>query len=426
MRLAPGSPAALLPELGGVPRARRRPCRATGRPLRRPSGARAVARRQRVRRATCAECFCDALGRATSAPGCPHATATVEALNAAWGTSFWSAALRRRSTRSSRRAPRAVRAQPRARARLPAFLLGRAAHVLPRRARRAARSSRPTCRSRRTSLGVKPPCDLWRWAPRGGRRRAATTTPTRPTRGRRGAGAAADLMRSLRRRAAVAADGAGGRRGQLAAAQRAQAARARCGCWIAAGGRARRRRGAVLPVAGGPRRGAEQFHSAMLPHGGAEHARLPRGQRARPRARGARRRGRHAGRGRGRDRARLGAWWALEAGPRPSLDLQLLDQLAALPRRAVGGRRDRRPAARRTPTSPDTASCSCRACSRSPTRLRPTRRLREGRRPARDGPLQRDRRRRPRGPRRAPIPPPSASCWGCGWRTSGRSAPAIA
>ena len=43
------------------------------------------------------------------------------------------------------------------------------------------------------------------------------------------------------------------------------------------------------------RRGAEKFHSAMLPHGGTDTAGLPRGRRARRRPRPARRGARLAG-----------------------------------------------------------------------------------------------------------------------------------
>ena len=110
-------------------------------------------------------CYCDASAAAFRALARSERYGTIDALNRAWGTSFWS----QRYTRLGRdrhAAADALDAQPGPDARLPPLQLRRAARLLPRRGRghpqaQRPRRSPPTSWSPRTSANL----DYWSWAP---------------------------------------------------------------------------------------------------------------------------------------------------------------------------------------------------------------------------------------------------------------------
>ena len=181
---------------------------------------------------TCTTSTAPRLRRATatrpsprSASGCSERYGTLDALNAAWGTTFWGQRYGAVGARSSRRAVGAQRQQPGAAPRLrraspPTQLLA----LLPRRARRDPRSTAAHARSPRTSW--RPPArrpTYWAWAPRGRRRRQRPLPDRRRDDTTSSLRMAADLTRSARRRRPVDPDGALDLGRQLAAAQHRQA-----------------------------------------------------------------------------------------------------------------------------------------------------------------------------------------------------------
>ena len=146
-----------------VPARRRGDRRAARRALRAPPRGRHVARAQRVRRPGL-RLLRRGIRRELPRLAASGATASLDALNAAWGTTFWG---QRYGAWDEIDAPRqsAERRQPGAAAGLPAVQLRRAARVLRARARRDPRGtpSQPiTTNFMATSC---PSVDYWAWAP---------------------------------------------------------------------------------------------------------------------------------------------------------------------------------------------------------------------------------------------------------------------
>ena len=258
-----------LPQLAGLPRARRWRWSAAGRPVR------ATTRRWRMwhvhNEYGChnMHCYCDDSAPRPSATGCATATATST----------------RSTTRGARRSGRqrysdwAQVLPPRA---TPTF--ANPTQQLDFRrfcsdALLACSGPSGTCCDELTpgvpvTTNFMGMCDRAHRLRRLGRRDGRRLQ--RPLPVRRGPGSApaelafaADLIRGSPA-AAVAADGALHQRGQLAAAQRGEAARASWSATACCARGPRRRRGAVLPVAGQSRAGAEKWHSAMVPHAGTD------------------------------------------------------------------------------------------------------------------------------------------------------------
>ena len=238
-----------------------------GHALRRPPGAGAVARRQRVR--------------------LPHSDLLLRGVAPTF-RALAARAVRRRSTRSTTPGPptsgrsatplRRVlppRAAPTSPIRRSSSTSARSATTRCWTATAGARTScggsRPTCRSPRTSWAACKPSTT-STGPPSGRRRRSTPTPTRHDPRPHRAGLVYDRC-ARSGRAAVDPDGAGAERGQLAGPQRAEAARAmRLWSWQAVAHGA----DAVLYFQWRQSRGgAEKFHSAMVPHARRRHPGLP-------------------------------------------------------------------------------------------------------------------------------------------------------
>ncbi len=174
-----------------------------------------------------AHCYCD-VSAADFRAWLERRYTTLEALNDAWGTAFWS----QRYTAWEQVLPAAHRAhlpQPDPAAGLRPVQLRRAAGPLLRRARRAAPAeSRRPGHHELHGDGARPQHGLLRLGPPA-RRRLAGPLPDgrRPRRPRRAVLVGRPHPRS-RGRQAVVPDGALAERSELAAPQRRQAARARC------------------------------------------------------------------------------------------------------------------------------------------------------------------------------------------------------
>jgi hypothetical protein len=165
-RLAPG----VLPELPGLPRGRRADGHRDGRALRGAPGARAVARQQRVRRAHAALLLRGVRARLPRLARAPPRD--LDALNAAWGTAFWS---QRYGRWEEIQPPRSRRTRP-TRRRSSTSAASAPTRCWPATTSSAtcSRGSRRTCRSPRTSWGCSSP-----WTTGRGRR-ARTWSPTTP------------------------------------------------------------------------------------------------------------------------------------------------------------------------------------------------------------------------------------------------------
>ena len=238
-------PAAVLPELAGLPRARpASSCERVVERYARPSGARAVAREQRVRMPR------QPLLLRGVGGGVPRLAAREVRLRrrAQPGVGHGVLVAALRLVRRGRAAARGADVpQPDPAARLRPVLERRAARLLPGGGRGHPRGA-PTCRSRRTSWASSSRSTT------GSGRRTSTSSrddtypdPADPVvAGVRGDGARPDAL--ARRRSAVAADGAVAERRELACAERGEGARADAGLVVPVGG-ARRRRHPLLPVA---------------------------------------------------------------------------------------------------------------------------------------------------------------------------------
>ena len=193
--------------------------------LPRPPGPGDVARLQRVRLPQPA-LLLRRLRRRLPRAGCAAATATLDALNDAWGTAFWSQRYTDWDEVLPPRRTHDVR-QPHPAARLPALRLRRAARLLPRRARGVLHEHSPgvPVTTNFMTLTPLPPPRLPRWAPEQdvvSNDHYLVDAPRAPAR-------RAGLQRRPHprpgRRPAVDAHGALHQRGQLAAGQPRQGPR---------------------------------------------------------------------------------------------------------------------------------------------------------------------------------------------------------
>ena len=218
-----------------------------------------------------------------SATGCARATATLDALNDAWGTAFWS---QRYGDWAEVLPPRAAPtfANPTQQLDFLRFssdalldyftaerdLLHQLSPGVPVTTNfmvmEHVRAMDYLAWGRELDLVVQRPLP-------DGARPATRTSSCRGS---------ADLTRGLARRAAVAADGALDQRGQLAAAQRRQGARPAARATASRTSPAARTRCCFFQWRAS-RAGAEKFHSAMLPHAGTDSRGLARGGRPRRR-----------------------------------------------------------------------------------------------------------------------------------------------